>query len=67
MYTLHVIYKVHNKLISLIAEHTAYDIISYAHIHNNEIQSDTKFTYIMHISSHQTTAKIHVKQQFGMG
>ena len=33
---------------------------------NNENQSDTKFMHIVYISSHQTTAKIHVKQQFGM-
>ena len=43
MYTLHVIYKVHNKLISLIVDYTLYSIISYAHIHNNEMQSATKF------------------------
>ena len=64
MYILHVIYQVHNRLISIINYSIFYYII--AHMHNNEIQSDTKFMHIVYIFSHQTTAKIHVKQQFGM-
>ena len=54
------------KLISLIADYTPYYNISYPHFIIMKSNQTLNFMYIMNISSHQTTAKVHVKQQFGM-
>ena len=50
-----------NRLYSILY----YFICSYTYI-IMKFNQTLNFMYIIHISSHQTTAKIHIKQQFGI-